>query len=365
MNHSGKLMKTHFLYALAIGLMVLLSPPLKAPPLDLVFRSLEGNQAGTYVYLFDSTGEGGLVHSYQTANIGNDTIPQLAELFNPADPSFYLSQAGGLSIGTTERYPAIPFYFILHHPGFGSLSGYAIPGAYYAVPIGTTASNWEVSPHVMVPVSFADLGLRAAQTDGGGDPDVSVISPNIFVGDSSTTAGLIAGSQLLSTQETTVTLHVQYLPGHTLAGESDDTLVRRILISTGPPDNLALRWTSHPTDDPLYGVYEYPPLRPFPVTGPVRITLTVSGYQSSSVRVEQQSGIASLPNFLLIPDESSPTPGLSPGAMPNPGLQLYQFAQKDILLGRAMPAPRLLPGTGDANRDGVIDAADLSPANAP
>lgn len=328
---------------------------LRASPLNLVEESTEGTPISVSTYIYDSTGEGGLARSHVSTNIGNQWIPQLVEVFNPVDPSFYLSEAGDLFLGTVERYPSIPFYFILHHPGFGSLSGHTIPGAHYEIPDAFGGTD-DVFPKIMVPVSFSDFGLRPYEY--GTDAGTSMITTEVFFGDTATTAGLIAPIQFHPYQrETTITLKMEYLPGHTLFGDPEDVTVRHISWNlSGGYSNGTLVWSAE--DFPNF---TYPAIRPFPVTGPIRVTLTFPGYQPATVRANQQTSVGIRMTFLLVPDPSSPSPGISPGDMPNPGLALHQFGQKDLILGVAMPAPRLLPGVGDANRDGVIDAADMWP----
>jgi hypothetical protein len=344
------------------------------------------------VWLYDSTGEGGLLPSTAGVDIGGYDIPQYTELYflGQSEPAY--TQLNALSVEWhSGPYFSVgtPYYFILHHPSFGSLSGYSIIGAHYPVEYaaedqhGPFTGVFRVYPQIMVPLSFSEFGLRPpihelSQFGEDSSPLTTSISLDALIADDLTTAGLLTDLNLLAAgaiSETTATLNIQYLEGHSLHGENEATLVFGLAVQRIYGYTLrilrTLRWTSNP--------YYHPALNPeqnqntsrettirlFAVNGPVRLTLDLPGYLPSSIIVEQEPGYHRHITFVLVPDRNSPNPGISPDSMPDPGIQLFHFAQQNAVLGRAMPAPKLLPKTGDVNRDGFIDAADMIPTAIP
>lgn len=242
---------------------------------------------------------------------------------------------------------------------FGCLTGSTTVGAYYK---GNPAVDTvRLFPTLIIPIADSQWSIASALTprDLGANPNVLraflMLQPMLAGSKSTPSFGVAADALPAPWRDNPVEVTIDFLDGKLDEGLPSTTIEFATFSRPEYPlDGLMICWGIGPLSD-SGGVQRRFASQTVP-EGPLRITLSVPGYQEDSVEFE----LADLRSYswrpLLVPIDG-PEGGPAPADLPT-SLGIAQFAVVNHFLTGCEPSFGL---TGDRNRDGLIDAGDLAP----
>jgi len=264
-------------------------------------------------------------------------------------PFYSASGIGGHLVTTAGALDEMGAYYLrVRHPGLPCYSFYGHFGDVFPDPIEPGYGYW---PVFVIPASFSAMGLpdepdSRVSSDG---PGTSVLA-QLWIADSDTSPSLaMMGGLLPDAASREVRLRVDYLEGCSLhaLGSQEKTIALRNPDYWGQNKGIKFQWNE--------GTSEHN-WQQSNIEGPVRMTVAMDGYTTSTLELDLSMGRIYTWNVLMTAD-GGPNAGDVPGMLlPTSGIMEAGAAQE--LLGECTNASTLTVAT-DPNDDGIRDAADM------